>query len=109
MTGLGAARRAPCRPPSGRCGWPSSTTLFATALRGQQRRRPHPAAVAAAPRRRGRRARDLTARESECCSFFTFTFDRRPADALALDVEVPAAHVDVLDALAGRAAAGRRR
>ncbi|GGN94375.1 hypothetical protein GCM10010112_83630 [Actinoplanes lobatus] len=80
--------------------------LFATALRGQQRMSAtvlrwdlDPAAEAT--------ARDLSGRESRCCSFFTFTFD--PGDGvLRLDVEVPAAHVDVLDALAGRAAAGIR-
>jgi len=50
------------------------------------------------------RARDLTARESRCCSLFTFTFT--PAgDTLHLDVQVPAAQVHVLDALAARAAA----
>ncbi|MFC4018351.1 hypothetical protein ACFOW4_10385 [Micromonospora sp. GCM10011542] len=49
-------------------------------------------------------ARDLTGRESSCCSFFTFTF-AGDTDALRLDVQVPAAHIDVLDALAQRAAA----
>ncbi|MGW5576372.1 hypothetical protein [Micromonospora chokoriensis] len=48
-------------------------------------------------------ARDLTARESSCCSFFTFDLSRPDADSLSLDVRVPAAHVDVLDALAERA------
>jgi hypothetical protein len=78
--------------------------LFATALRAQQRLSPttlrwrlDPAAEAT--------ARDLTGRERSCCSFFTFTFDR-DGDGLRLDVRVPAGHVDVLDALAGRAAAG---
>ena len=78
--------------------------LFATALRGQQRLSPtalrwrlDPAAEAT--------ARDLTGRESSCCSFFSFTV-ARDGDAVRLDVEVPGAHVEVLDALAGRAAAG---
>ncbi|MEU8330073.1 hypothetical protein [Micromonospora sp. NPDC048839] len=48
-------------------------------------------------------ARDLTARESSCCSFFTFGLSRPDPDSLSLDVRVPAAHVDVLDALADRA------
>ncbi|MFI7488056.1 hypothetical protein ACIBXA_06690 [Micromonospora echinaurantiaca] len=52
-----------------------------------------------------RTARDLTARESSCCSFFAFDISRSGPDALTLDVRVPAAHVDVLDALADRAAA----
>ena len=48
--------------------------------------------------------RDLTVRETACCSFFTFTVV--PAGAtLLVDVQVPTAHIDVLDALAGRAAA----
>ncbi|MCO8275920.1 hypothetical protein M1L60_35610 [Actinoplanes sp. TRM 88003] len=72
--------------------------LFARSLRGQERLSPtelrwdlDPAAEAA--------ARDLTARESECCSFFTFSF------GVGLIVEVPPAYVDVLDALERRAAA----
>ncbi|NGM12757.1 hypothetical protein ENC19_08865 [Verrucosispora sp. CWR15] len=54
-------------------------------------------------------ARDLTARESSCCSFFLFDLLRTDPDALTLDVRVPAGHVDVLDALADRVAAVRRR
>jgi len=77
--------------------------LFVTALRDQQRLSParlrwrlDPAAEQA--------ARDLTGRESECCPFFSFTF--APADgAVHLEVAVPEAYVDVLDALADRAAA----
>ncbi len=78
--------------------------LFATALRGQQRLSPtvlrwqlDPAAEAT--------ARDLTARESSCCSFFSFSF-ASDGERLAVEVQVPAAHVDVLDALADRVAAG---
>lgn len=51
--------------------------------------------------------RDLTARETGCCSFFTFTVTAEPAtdgEALTLDVEVPPQYADVLAALAGRAA-----
>jgi hypothetical protein len=50
--------------------------------------------------------RDLTARETECCSFFAFTVTPEPAgdgEALTLDVEVPAEYADVLDSLARRA------
>jgi hypothetical protein len=46
--------------------------------------------------------RDLTAREAECCSFFTFTIARQAADdgeAVTLDVEVPARYADVLASL----------
>jgi hypothetical protein len=47
----------------------------------------------------------LTAAETECCSSFTFTMTVA-AGRLALDVEVPAAQVAVLDGLARHAAAG---
>ncbi|TDD68384.1 hypothetical protein E1262_16340 [Jiangella aurantiaca] len=40
-------------------------------------------------------ARDLAARESACCAFFTFTF----GDRGALTVEVPPAQAAVLDGL----------
>src|SRR5215471_11066558 len=77
--------------------------LFASALHGQQRLAPtrlrwrlDPAAEPA--------IRDLAGRETECCSFFSFTVT--PAgEAVQVDVEVPAAQAGVLDALAGRAAA----
>lgn len=52
--------------------------------------------------------RDLTARETECCSFFTFTTTREPAEdgeALTVDVQVPAQNADVLTSLAQHAAA----
>jgi hypothetical protein len=81
--------------------------LFATALREQRRLSPtrlrwrlDPAAEAT--------ARDLTARESSCCSFFSFAF-APDAGRLHVDVRVPAAHAAVLDALADRAAAGMAR
>ena len=77
--------------------------LFATALRRQQRIAPTVLRWDLSPAAEGP-ARDLTARESGCCSFFTFTF-HPAATGLRLDVEVPAGHVAVLDALAERAAA----
>lgn len=49
-----------------------------------------------------RTARELTARESSCCSFFGFDFTTAD-DEVRLDITVPTAHVDVLDALASRA------
>ncbi|WP_433363170.1 hypothetical protein ACQPZX_31630 [Actinoplanes sp. CA-142083] len=80
--------------------------LFASSLRNQQRISPtvlrwdlDPAAEAT--------ARDLTRRESECCSFFTFSFAPE-LGTLRLDVEVPATQVEVLDGLSERAAAGIR-
>ncbi|MBM2617879.1 hypothetical protein JIG36_20180 [Actinoplanes sp. LDG1-06] len=52
------------------------------------------------------RVRDLTARETECCSFFTFTVSATPSadeESVLLDVEVPPAYANVLAALIGRA------
>jgi hypothetical protein len=55
--------------------------------------------------------RDLAGRETQCCSFFTFTVTAQPAGGreeevvLVLEVEVPAAYAEVLAALAGRARA----
>ncbi len=46
--------------------------------------------------------RDLTARETECCSFFTFTVTPAPSGVL-LEVEVPAAYATVLASLVERA------
>ncbi|MBL7502427.1 hypothetical protein I6A84_21280 [Frankia sp. CNm7] len=43
--------------------------------------------------------RDLTARESQCCSFFTFTITPT-GDHIVLDIEVPTAQTAVLDGLA---------
>jgi hypothetical protein len=51
--------------------------------------------------------RDLTAREAECCSFFTFTVTPEPADdgeAVILQMEVPDAYTGVLASLTDRAA-----
>ena len=50
-------------------------------------------------------ARDLTARETACCSFFTFDFVHG-GDAVLVDVRVPPSQVEVLDALEVRASAG---
>jgi len=76
--------------------------LFATSLRGLARVSPtllrwslDPAVEEV--------ARDLTARETECCSFFRFAF-ASVGDDLMVEVEVPAAQVAVLEALATRAA-----
>lgn len=53
------------------------------------------------------KVRDLTAREAECCSFFSFTVIPEAAgdgEALWLDITVPARYAEVLDSLAQRAA-----
>jgi len=52
-------------------------------------------------------ARDLAARETQCCSFFTFSFTS-DGDAVQVDVRVPAVRSEVLDALAARAASRMR-
>lgn len=80
--------------------------LFATALRGVQRRTATSLQLML-DLDAEEQARELTARETECCSFFTFTVGRGD-DAVHLDVEVPPAHAPVLDALAERAATARR-
>ncbi|MGW5452474.1 hypothetical protein [Nocardia sp. NPDC003979] len=48
--------------------------------------------------------RELSERESRCCSFFTFDFAVEE-EGLMMRVGVPANHVDVLDAFASRASA----
>lgn len=50
-------------------------------------------------------ARDLAARESSCCSFFTFDFDTS-AEGSVMGVGVPSAYIEVLDAFADRVQAG---
>ncbi|MFD7966961.1 hypothetical protein ACFV5J_39890 [Streptomyces zaomyceticus] len=50
------------------------------------------------------RVRELVARESGCCSFFTFTVTPGP-EQIRLGIEVDAAHEAVLDALQERATA----
>ncbi len=52
--------------------------------------------------------RDLTARETECCSFFEFAVTpgiTSEGEALTLDIDVPAPYADVLHALTTRASA----
>jgi hypothetical protein len=79
--------------------------LFGTAVLGVRRieaarlhldLRPEPAIAA--------RAAELAARETGCCSFFTFSLIIG-SGTLTLDVQTPAAQIDVLDALGARAAA----
>ncbi|GGL93483.1 hypothetical protein [Micromonospora yangpuensis] len=79
--------------------------LFATMLVGQQRATPTRLRWQLAPAAEAT-ARDLIGRESMCCSFFTFTLAPAGGNGVELEVQVPAGHIDVLDALAARAAAG---
>lgn len=82
--------------------------LFATGVRGVDRA-PGRARLALDPAPQvAARAAELAAKETQCCSFFTFTLTATDGQ-LSLDVAVPDAHVAVLDALAeraGRLAAG---
>jgi hypothetical protein len=48
------------------------------------------------------RVRDLTERQTSCCSFFTFAIAGTDQD-LTLDISVPPARQEILDALAERA------
>jgi hypothetical protein len=49
------------------------------------------------------RAAALAAAETQCCAFFTFTLTAA-TESLVLDITVPQARADILDALADRAA-----
>jgi hypothetical protein len=78
--------------------------LFATALRRQERLNArHLRLTLVGGDGLAEATRDLTARESTCCSFFDFTVT--PAgDTVMLDIEVPAAQAAVLDGLSALAA-----
>jgi hypothetical protein len=83
--------------------------LFATAVRrvdqvGATQARLH----LAGPVGLADRVRDLAARETACCSFFTFTTTEQPAidgEAVVLDIKVPSTQADLLASLAQRASA----
>jgi len=81
--------------------------LFADALLGVERAAPTVLRLALEPAA-DQRARELAARESECCAFFSFTFDRGEGDRAVMEVAVPEAHRAVLDALAERARSALR-
>lgn len=76
--------------------------LFATAVRRVERRgdgvRLHLAGEAGLVEQ----VRDLTERETSCCSFFTFAVDGTDHDVV-VDISVPPGRQEILDALAGRA------
>lgn len=46
-------------------------------------------------------ARDLAARETECCSFFDFSFST-VGETATMQITVPPAYKEILDALAAR-------
>jgi hypothetical protein len=77
--------------------------LFTTAVREVHRDGPTELTLTLAPAPgRADLVRDLTRRETACCSFFAFRLE--DGDPLRLHVSVPPAHVGVLAALAERAA-----
>ncbi|MFI5959326.1 hypothetical protein [Cryptosporangium sp. NPDC051539] len=76
--------------------------LFTTAARRVERLGPTRARILLLEAARAQAA-DITARETACCSFFTFTFTPADADTLWLGVEVPGEQVAVLDGLIERA------
>jgi hypothetical protein len=81
------------------------SSLFATALQSLERiDRRHLRLLLTGGSRLLARIAELTARESECCSFFEFAVTQA-GDAVQVDVVVPDAHADVLDGLARQAAA----
>jgi hypothetical protein len=77
-------------------------TLFRTALLHVQAASPERAEFTLQPASEDT-ARALAAKETSCCSFFEFTFDKR-ADNLVMTVQVPAVHASVLAALVTSAA-----
>jgi hypothetical protein len=82
--------------------------LFATVRQVDQMDPTHARLHLTGPAGLTARVRELTVRETECCSFFTFTTTPQPAttgEALLLDIEVPAAYAGVLASLARRATA----
>jgi hypothetical protein len=81
--------------------------LFATAVRAVEVLGPtHARLRLTGPAGLETRVRDLAARETECCSFFTFTLTAETAadgEGLVLDITVPTGYTDVLDSLTQRA------
>jgi len=73
------------------------SALFANSLQRVHRVHPTRADLTLDPAS-GTVARDLAARESSCCSFFTFEFESAP-DSLTMRITVPDQHADVLEAL----------
>lgn len=79
------------------------TDLFRTALQELNTRGPDHADFTLAADAADT-ARDLAARETSCCSFFTFTFAEHP-ETVVMTITVPPEQTRVLDALV-RIAAG---
>jgi len=81
--------------------------LFSTAVRDVERLAPGKVRMTlAGPASLAGTVRDLTARETACCSFFAFTVTGS-TDGVILDIAVPPERVPVLDALTDRAVRSR--
>lgn len=76
--------------------------LFTTAVRRVEHRGHDVRMHLAGPDGLVEQVRDLTERETVCCSFFTFAITGTDHD-LTLDITVPPAHHEILDVLADRA------
>lgn len=76
--------------------------LFAAAVRSVERRGNDVRMRLVGEEGLAGQVRDLTERETSCCSFFTFAVAGTDDD-LTLDISVPAARQEILDALAERA------
>lgn len=76
--------------------------LFATAVRSVERRGTNVRMHLTGADGLADRVRDITGREAECCSFFTFVIDGTDDD-LTLDISVPPARQEIIEALAARA------
>ncbi len=81
--------------------------LFASAVRGVDRPEPNRLRLELQPTSRiAARAAELAVAETACCSFFTFNLEAT-AQRLTLDIAVPPAHLEALDALAAAARPSR--
>jgi hypothetical protein len=76
--------------------------LFATAVRRVERRGDDVRVHLSGEEGLVDRVRDLTERETLCCSFFTFALAGTDRDCM-LDISVPPDQQEILDALAERA------
>lgn len=82
--------------------------LFTASVRGGERVAPrHLRVTLASGGDLTESVRDLAERETQCCSFFTLTVGSPAPGVVQLDMQVPAGHVDVLDALEARATLAR--
>lgn len=83
-------------------------TLFAQFVTHAERPGPtHLRLLLAGPADLAATVQDLADRESRCCTFFTFTITSVRTGHVRLDIEVPAAHTAVIDALAAQAEPGQ--